>query len=122
MQAFLKKYSRECRAAMMLLLVYSAHLFAFHSLVFSSSHYFLKSCSNKAADKKPSRSTDCFMLLAKHQLNKQKDESREEVSLPPVKTASLLRKPVIKCISFLSNQLLSPESYKLYQRHGVLLI
>ncbi len=74
MKKWFAKYSRPCRAAIMLLLVYSSHLFSFHSLLASPGYFLTSVLKSKKAKGAPHRHTDCLLLLSKHELVKQKQE------------------------------------------------
>jgi len=123
MKGLIKRYNRECRAAMMLLLIYSTHLFAFHAIL-SGPRKCLFSFSGKCSchHKKAKQNPDSFLLLAKHETIKE----TEEIKLDSGVKAGNIASPHVNNVVFGSllpcKFQLSEQSYKLYRLNRALLI
>jgi hypothetical protein len=119
-KGFLEKYRRECKAAMLLVVVYSIHLFTYQALL-SNPDDFLSRASFRHHETDPCKSTDFLLLLAKKHL------AKEVTVSPPYHTIVSILNPVLYpqwVIQFrpVIEQSLSTDSYKRYRLLRVLLV
>ncbi len=121
MKSFIKKYSRECRAAMLLVVVYSIHLLAYHVLL-STHNDFLSSTSFDNHQQNPKSTTDCLLLLAKKNLTKQTVSIDLDLALAPHTLCAVLNPPHKISLPTAHPQCLSSDSYERYRLFGVFLI
>ena len=121
MKGFLRKYSRECRAAMLLVVVYSIHLFTVQSLLANPNDYLSRGSFSKHKTG-PDQSTDYLLLLAKKNTTKQLHIQPlffvlSTFTYTPVSHAQPVIQPACS-----ANQWLSEDSYKRYLLMRVLLV
>lgn len=115
MKKWMNKYSRTCRASLMLLLVYSSHLISFHSLLANPGQFLTGIIGNKATSTWPKKHTDCLLLLSKHQLVKHSNEGEGCLSLSgPVEIERVRFQYFNIAVLNKAVQNRSDDSYRLY--------
>jgi hypothetical protein len=113
MKQFIRKYNQAYKASLMLLVVYSIHLFAFQVLL-SNPYDLLSAFSFDDYKTKPDKTSNCLLLLAKKQVTKQSAETESfDFTYSPIHTPFVVHSPVTSVIRIL--QCLSDDSYKLYR-------
>jgi hypothetical protein len=121
MQRFLKKYSRECRAGMLLVVVYSIHLFAIGSLLADpNDHLSRNSFNHHHTD--PQATTDYLLLLAKKDVAKQTVCADLHLPFLKVSPIQVFYPQALLQPSDIAFHHLSEDCYKRYRLLRVLLV
>jgi hypothetical protein len=117
MKKLFKRYNRACRAAFMLLVVYSIHLFSFYALVANSSSFFYGHEITHAQKKKPApiKHTETLLHLVKHEVLKKIGIEEGWALLPQEVSVDLVNYQSVARTVADNPHRLSAGIYKLYR-------
>lgn len=114
MKQLICKYLPRREASLMLLLVYSLHLFTFHSLL-SNPKDFLSASSFSDYKGYPDKCSNCLLLLAKQSAAKQNTIEDESLVVTYASSKATYVAPPITILFLRKLPCLSENSYKLYR-------
>lgn len=117
MKKFIWQYNKVSHTALVLMVIYCTHLFAFQVLLENHWQFFSLASSTNG------HKSDYILLMVKHQVVKEQNEKGASLPFIPSKNivTPILRYPLL-CSAGIMPQRLPEDSYKLYRLIKILRI